>query len=84
MWGAMNMDLLRNVLLWCAAINYGLLIVWVLLFILPHDWMYRFYGRWFRLSAEQFDAINFAGMVFFKIGVIVLNLVPYVALCIAG
>ena len=41
-------------------------------------------SKWFRLPSEQFDAINFAGIVFFKVGVILFNLVPYVALRIVG
>jgi len=37
-------------------------------------------ARWFRLSAEQFDAISFAGIVFFKTGIILFNLVPCISL----
>ena len=76
--------MLRDVLLWCAVINYGILLVWFLLFILAHDWMHRLHGRWFRLSVEQFDALHYAGMGIFKLGIILLNLVPYIALRIVG
>ncbi|MGA0032214.1 MAG: DUF6868 family protein [Burkholderiales bacterium] len=58
----MTIDIVRDVLLWCTVINYGLLLWWYLTFVLMHDWMYRFHGRWFRLSVEQFDAIHYAGM----------------------
>lgn len=71
---------MRNALLWCAIINYGILLVWFLLFILAHDWMYLFHGRWFRLSVAQFDMLHYAGMAIFKVGIILLNLVPYIAL----
>jgi hypothetical protein len=37
-------------------------------------------GRWFRLSVEQYDAINYIGMAPFKLGIILFNLVPYVPL----
>ena len=73
----------RNALLWCAVINYGILLVWVLFFMLAHDWMYQFHGRWFHLSVEQFDMLHYAGMSIYKIGIILLNLVPYIALCIS-
>jgi hypothetical protein len=76
--------MLRDVLLWCAVINYGILLVWFLFFILAHDWMHRLHGRWFRLSVEQFDALHYAGMGIFKLGIILLNLVPYIALRIVG
>ena len=76
----MSIEIARNALLWCAIINYGILLVWFLVFILAHDWMYLFHGRWFRLSVEQFDMLHYAGMAIFKVGIILLNLVPYIAL----
>jgi hypothetical protein len=78
----MSIEVARNALLWCTVINYALLLVWFLLLALPHEGLYRFWGRWFHLTAEQFDTINFAGIVLYKSGVLLFNLVPYVALCI--
>ena len=80
----MSIDVVRNFFLWCAVINYAVLVVWVLLIMLPHEWLYRLWGRWFRLTAEQFDAINFAGIAFYKLGILLFSLVPYLALRIAG
>jgi hypothetical protein len=37
----MSVEVVRGALLWCAIINYGLLLVWFLLFVLPHGWLYR-------------------------------------------
>jgi len=76
----MGIAIARDVLLWCAVINYGVLLVWFLFFLLAHDWVYRLHGRWFHLSEEQFDALHYAGMAVFKIGILLFNLVPYVAL----
>jgi Family of unknown function (DUF6868) len=76
----MNVEIVRDALLWCAVINYGVLLVWFLFFVLAHDWMHRLHGRWFRLSVEPFDAIHYAGMAIFKLGIILFNLVPYIAL----
>lgn len=80
----MSTEMVRAVLLWCAVMNYGLLLLWFLLFALAHDWMHRFHGRWFHLPVEQFDALHYAGMALFKIGIILFNLVPYVALRLVG
>ncbi len=74
----------RSFLLWCTVINYGILIVWFLVFTLAHDWMQRLHGRWFRLSANQFDVLHYAGMAIYKIGVILFNLVPLVVLYFLG
>jgi hypothetical protein len=46
--------------------------------------MFRLHGRWFRLSEEHFDAIHYAGMAVYKIGVLLFNLAPYFALVIIG
>jgi hypothetical protein len=78
----MSIEMIRYTLLWCAVINYGLLLVWFLFFALAHDWMHRFHGRWFHLSVEHFDAVHYTGMALFKLGIILFNLVPCVALYI--
>jgi len=80
----MNLEIVRGVLLWCAAINYGLLLLWFLFFRFAHGWMYRFHGRWFRMPVEQFDSIHYTAMAIYKIGIILFNLVPYIALHIVG
>jgi hypothetical protein len=80
----MSIEMARSTLLWCTVINYALLVIWFLLYALLHGWLYRLWGRWFRLTAEQFDTLNFAGIVLYKLGILLLNLVPFVALCIAG
>ena len=74
----------RDVLLWCTIINYGVLVVWFLVFLLVHDWMHRLHSRWFQLSREQFDALHYGGITLYKIGILLFNLVPYIALRIVG
>lgn len=65
----MDMETVRNILLW-----------WFLFFMFAHDWMYRFHGRWFHLSTRQFDAIHYGAMAFYKIVILVFNMVPLVVL----
>jgi hypothetical protein len=81
----MTIEVSRTFLLWCTIINYGvLLLAWFLVFVFAHDWIQRIHGRWFRLSGDQFDALHYAGMSIFKIGIILFNLVPFVVLSILG
>jgi hypothetical protein len=75
---------MKEVLLWCVGINYGILLVWFGAFVCAHDWMYRMHTRWFKLSVETFDVIHYAGIAAYKIGIILLNLVPLIALCLAS
>ena len=80
----MSLELARNLLLWCAVLNYGVLLLWFAVFALAHDGVRRIHGTWFRLSSDQFDALHYAGMAIYKIGILLFNLVPLVALCIVG
>ena len=80
----MTVEIIRDFLLWCSVINAGLLIYWWLFFTLAHGFVYRIHGKWFKLSVEKFDSIHYAGMAFFKICIIVFNIVPYFALKIMG
>jgi len=80
----MSIEIIRDFLLWCTIINYGILLVWFLFFAFGRDRIERLHGKWFRLSGEQFDAIHYAGMAIFKIGIILFNLVPLIVLWIVG
>jgi Family of unknown function (DUF6868) len=80
----MSIVMVRDALLWCAIINFGLLAVGSLLFVLSHEWLHGLWSKRFRLPVDQFDAINFAAIVLYKTGIILFNLTPYIALRIAG
>lgn len=76
----MTIELIRHVVGWCAVINYGILLLWFVLYMLARDWIYQLHGRWFNISHQQFDAIHYSGMAIYKIGIFLLNLVPYIVL----
>jgi Family of unknown function (DUF6868) len=78
----MTISVGRQLLLWCTGIDYGVLLFWFLAFVFAHEWMHRLHSRWFRLSREQFDALHYAGMSIFKIGILLFNLVPFIVLSI--
>ena len=72
----------KQFLLICTLINYGMITVWFLVFVYAHDGLYKQHSRWFKISPEAFDKIHYAGMAVYKIGVLLLNLVPYIALSV--
>ena len=78
----MNIEKLRYLLLWCTILNYGFVIVWFLLVVLVRRPLYAIWGKWFHLSEEQFDRLNFTGMMLYKIGILMFNLAPLIALLI--
>lgn len=79
----MTVTTLRDVLIWSLVFNYVILLVWFTALTLAHDRVYRLHTRWFALSRESFDAIHYGGMAVYKVGVLLLNLAPLVALLIA-
>lgn len=69
-----------HILIWCTVINYAMLLIWFGVFTFAHDWIYRLHSRWFKLSLETYDTLNYAGMGIYKLLIIVFNLVPLIAL----
>ncbi len=69
-----------HILIWCTLINYAILLIWFLAFTFAHDWIYSLHSRWFRISVETFDTVHYASMSIFKIGIMLFNLAPLIAL----
>lgn len=74
------MNAIKDLLLWCVVINYSVLILWFLAFNCAHHWMYTLHRRWFNLSGETFDLVHYSAMAAYKVGILLLNLVPLIAL----
>lgn len=82
----MNLDLdaLRQILIWSLVANYTVLLVWFAAVVFAHDRIYRLHTRWFRLSPETFDALHYGGMAAYKIGVLLLNVAPLVGVLVVA
>ena len=77
-----NIETARAFFLWCSVINYALLVVWVLLATLGRGWLYGLSSRIFRITPEQFDLMNVAGITLYKTGIFLFNIVPLISLYI--
>ena len=80
----MSIELTRQFLLWNTVVNYGILLVWFLVFVFAHDWLRHLHGRWFRLPDDRFDVLHYMGMAIYKIGILLFNLVPVFVLTLLG
>jgi hypothetical protein len=80
----MSLELARSFFLWCSVINYALLGLWALFAIFWRSGMYRMWCLVFRLSPEQYDMLNIGGITIYKIGIILFNIVPCIALYLVG
>jgi hypothetical protein len=76
----MTSDFLCRFLLWCMVFNYLVLCVWFLAFVLARHWMFNLHRRWFPMPDATFIAIHYSGMAVYKIGILLFNLAPLVAL----
>ncbi len=74
------MDPLLDFLFWSAVINLGLLLISFLAFTLGRDFVYKFHGKWYDIKKDEFNAIIYSGMLFYKICILFFNIVPYVVL----
>jgi hypothetical protein len=80
----MTLETIRSALGWCTIINWIVLFLWWLFLTVAHDWMHRTHGRWFSISRERFDEIHYTAMALYKMGIVLFNLAPYLALRIVG
>jgi hypothetical protein len=79
----MTIDTLRGMLLWSGILNYAVLVVWALAVLWAREPLRRI-GRWYGVSGELFDALNYGGLMSYKLAIILFNLGPYLALRIIG
>ena len=78
----MSIETARSFFLWCSVINYAFLLVWVVVAKVGRDWLCRLSGRFMRVTPEQVDLINVAGITLYKMGIFLFNIVPCIALYI--
>lgn len=71
---------IREILLWCTLINFGVLLWWLFFITLAHDWTYKVHSQFFQITLHRFDSMHYAGMMAYKLAIILFNLVPYFAI----
>lgn len=71
---------LYRFLLACLAVNYGVLMLWFLIFVFARDWILMLHRKFFDVSDRVFDAVHYAGMGIYKLGILLLNVAPLAAL----
>ena len=80
----MTLETIRNIFAWCLVMNYGLMLLWLVIFTFAHDWIYKMHSKWWKITPDAFNAINYGGLGIYKMIVIVFNLFPYLAMHIVA
>ena len=65
-------------------LGFGMLLLWLLTGVVMGDFAFYVHSRVFNLERVHFDLMNYFGMGFLKLLIIVFFLIPYVALKITG
>ncbi|MBN1621783.1 MAG: hypothetical protein JW871_04250 [Endomicrobiales bacterium] len=78
----MGIDAIRQMLLWCALINMGLLLFSFLVIVIGNKLIYKIHSQFIKISEETFNTVMYSLIGFYKILIFVFNIVPYVALTI--
>ena len=76
----MELNQIVSFLGWCAVINYGVLVVWWLIFVFAHSWLYTLNNEWFNISEEEFDKIHYTCIGLYKLAMLLFFLIPYLVL----
>lgn len=80
----MDVSTLTIFFMWCTIMNGALLLFWTTMCTLAPDLVYRTQHKWFPLPRETFNVVIYSFLGLFKIGFLVFNVVPFVALLIVG
>ena len=80
----MDIQTLTRFFMWCTILNAALLVLSSTMCVLARDWVYRTHSKWFPFTRETFNVVICSFLGLFKIIFLFFNLVPYIALLIAG
>jgi len=65
---------------WCSLIYIVILALLSVLSLFARNWLYKLQSKWFSISEDQFNAINYALLGAFKFLLIMFFLVPHLVL----
>ena len=80
----MDIQTLTSFFMWCTIINVSMLLFLALIYLLAPNLVYRMQSRWIPISRGTFDVVFYSFIGFFKVVVLVFNVVPWIALLIIG
>ncbi len=80
----MNIEQATEFFKWVTIINVGLFMVNAVLIILMTKLVCKMHGKMFGVSKENISIVLYSWLGFYKIMILVFNIVPFVALIIMG
>ena len=71
---------LATILIRSFLFGLAFLLLWFLLYLIVPGWMFEMNARWFNIGKRDFDLINYFGIGFVKITILLFFLFPYLAI----
>ncbi len=65
---------------WCTVINFGLLMISFLFVAAARSWVTGLHSKLFGVPEAELPMVYFRYLAWYKIGILLFNLVPWVAL----
>ncbi len=75
-----SIEVVREFLGWCSVINIGMLFLSTIMLIIMRGWIVNIHAKMTGVSESELPAIYLQFLGNYKMLIIVLNLVPYIAL----
>jgi len=75
-----SLDTITEILGWCTVINFGLLAIAAIGLMSMRSWIAPLHSRMFKISEDDLSRYYFQYLGNYKLLVVVLNFVPYLAL----
>lgn len=74
------LQMLATILLRSFLIGLAFLLLWFLLYLIAPGWMFEMNAKWFNIDKRDFDLINYFGMGFVKVVILLFFFFPYLAM----
>lgn len=76
----MTLEVFTSFLAWCTLLNLLVFVVWFFFITAAGGWTRRMHRKWFPLSDEEFAALYYRVLAYFKLLWVFFNLTPYLVL----
>ncbi|MFH1459167.1 MAG: DUF6868 family protein [Candidatus Omnitrophota bacterium] len=78
----MTLELLREIFKWCSIINFGLFMLSIIVICSGRDWICKMHGKWYNIPEDKICVILYQVMAFYKISILIFNVIPFIVLSI--
>lgn len=76
----MTYETLFDFFLWSTVFNVIVLAWWSAWIMGAGNFVYKMHSKWFEMSREDFNKLHYFGLAFYKLMIILFNLVPLLVL----